>query len=98
MVSFGEDREERAKRKHNKVVLQVMIEVKNGCPPILLFSTAINGGDNQPLHCQKKDFENWYRSYQYYSGLNEVVDFVRRRAGEANGRLTVTSGDGDGTT
>jgi hypothetical protein len=38
---------------------------------------------------ENKGFKKWHRSHPYYSDVNEVVDFVRRRAGDANGRLRI---------
>jgi hypothetical protein len=44
---------------------------------------------------EKRDFENWYTSHPYYKGFKDVVDIVRRRAGETDGSITATSGDGN---
>jgi len=44
---------------------------------------------------EKKDFENWYTSHPYYKGFKDVVDIVRRRAGETDGSIKATSDNGN---
>ena len=44
---------------------------------------------------EKKDFENWYTSHPYYKGIKDVVDIVRGRAAETDGRFNET-GENDG--
>jgi hypothetical protein len=43
---------------------------------------------------EQQDFGNWHMSHPYYKGFHEVVEIVRRRTRESDGKFK-ESGDND---